>query len=338
MKAYIEKFLGAPMHPHLEHVIEYYYWSAAACSASEISAAVGLNFITSDMNSMAVTPGGNSAVAEATFKKIRCEVPAANLRPASLAFDVRTAPGGVHVSYVDSAGRAKTLKAKFAVMSCPKFIVSKILHGIESERSSVIQDLSYRSYLLANVLVEQHLKDSFYDVYFMEQSVMNKKDVHAKALAQKATDMTYANISTPHPSRVVLTAYRGLPFDGARQSIYKPEAYERFRAEFESQIYQQFLPLLGVKKENVVDLRITRWGHPLPLAKAGQISGKMIDAIRKPFNDRVYFVEQDNWMTPAFEVAFGEAMYWTTVVQKQLEASTEIRQHPSAAQTLSLTC
>ena len=76
---------------------------------------------------------------------------------------------------------------------------------------------------------------------------------------------------------------------------------------------------MNASPENVMDLRLSRWGHPLPVAEAGLIANGTIDVIRKPFKRRVFFVEQDNWILPAFETAAGEAMIWAPVVDQFLK-------------------
>lgn len=241
------------------------------------------------------------------------------MRPSSLVFDVRVVKDGVHVSYVDASGKPKTLHARVAVMCCPKFVAAKILREIEPARTEAIKKLKYRSYLVANVLVNQPLKDSFYDIYFMNSAAMKEAGAEKKEHVQMATDIAYSSLANPSPSHAVLTAYRAIPFEGARKEIYKPTAYEKYRGELEKEIYDIFLPGLGVEKKNVVDFRITRWGHPLPLAEHGLVANKVTDTIRKPFKDRVFFIEQDNWMLPAFEVAFGEAKIWTKEIKKKLK-------------------
>jgi len=65
-------------------------------------------------------------------------------------------------------------------------------------------------------------------------------------------------------------------------------------------------------------LRITRWGHAIPVAQKGLLKAGVYDEMRKPFQDRVYFVEQDNWPLPSFETALDEAFIWTDVIKSKL--------------------
>jgi hypothetical protein len=116
----------------------------------------------------------------------------------------------------------------------------------------------------------------------------------------------------------VLTLYRALPYDSARAEALAPTAYNRYRQEFEAQIKDSILPLLKLKAEDIADLRLARWGHPIPVAAPGLIAEGVPEVLRKPFKDRVFFVEQDNWALPAFETALTEAQLWAPEVEKKL--------------------
>jgi protoporphyrinogen oxidase len=318
---YLKKVLGPNIHPHVERVVEHYFWSASASSAYEISAAGGLNFFAADFGSMAVTPGGNGAIAEATLKKLTETLPAGRLRPGSAVLDVKTDTGGSTVTYVDSKGKLRALRAKSVVMSCPKFVAAKVMDDLEPARRQAIGKLRYRSYIVGNLLLNHPIKDDFYDLFFFSKAQMAEKDTRLAALKQRATDVVYGNFAKVDANRTVLTLFRGFPYEGARSALYQAGSYKDFRKEMEDQIHSTVLPMLGVKPEAVVDLRLARWGHPLPLNAKGLIADGTIDKIRAPFKKRVFFVEQDNWMLPAFETCFFEAGYWAEEVRKAVKAS-----------------
>lgn len=310
-KEYVENILGEPLHPHVDHVFENYFWSAAACSSSEISAAAGLYFFVGDFSHVAVFPGGNGAIAETTLKAIMNEVPQKQLRPSSLVFDVRVEENGVNVSYIDKHNNPKTIRAKTVVMSCPKFVVGKLIDDLEPRRLEVIKKQKYRSYLVANLLINKNLPDNFYDLFTFASEEMKIRDTREAALAQKVTDFVYGNYTKPNLPRSVLTLFRGIPYDDARKEIYGRDFYAKARKEFETQINENILPLLNLTKNDVADLRLTRWGHPLPVFQVGNLRKGYVDVLRKPFKERVFFVEQDNWTLPSFESAFAEAQAWT---------------------------
>ena len=101
-----------------------------------------------------------------------------------------------------------------------------------------------------------------------------------------------------------------MPFAGSRLAVSTPAAYETFRNDFEAQIKKEILPLLKLQEADVVDLRLSRWGHPMPVPAPGLIADGVIDAIRAPFKNRVFFVQQDNWMLAALETCIMEALSW----------------------------
>jgi hypothetical protein len=310
-KEYVEKVVGGELHPHVEEVIEHYFWSAMAASYTEVSAASGLNFFAADFDKVAVLPGGNGAIAEAVLAKLLLSIPHTNLRPSSLVFDVRVVNNAVLVSYVDSKDRVYTIQAETVIMSCPKFVAQRLIDDFEPERTAALNKLRYRSYLVANVLINKTVKDSFYDLFFFDEKSGKLGDVKTAAEKQKTTDFVYANYNTPNTPHTVLTLFRGFPYDNARQEIYAPNAYEKFRAEFEKQIHHEVLPMMGLQSHDVVDVRLSRWGHPLPVSDVGHIAEARVAQFRKPFKNRVFFVEQDNWALPSFETTFAEARTWT---------------------------
>lgn len=312
---YLEKVAGEPLHPHLKKIIEHYFWSACAASATEISAAVGLNFFASDFSAMAVAPGGNAAIGEAVLRDLTKSLPTDRLRPGSFVFDVRQDKDGAVVTYLKD-DKVHSLRAKAVVMSCPKFIVGHLIDDLEPQRKEIIKNLRYRSYLIANVLIDQPVGDNFFDLFFFNSSPEKLTDIRSDAHKQKITDFVLANYTKPKDPRTVLTLSRGFPYDKSREEIYAKDAYAKYKGEFEQQIYSEILPMLKIKKEKLVDIRITRWGHPLPLSAVGNIASGKINELRKPFGKRIFFVEQDNWMVPAFETCFAEANHWAPKIRE----------------------
>ena len=260
----------------------------------------------------------HAAIAEALLVRLFLEIPKRKLRPASLVFDVKYTDDGVLVRYLDKDQKIHTIQAQAVVMSCPKFIAEHLIDDLEPERREVIKSIRYRSYLVANVCLRQRLEDNFYDLYFFRGNRENLNQVTKAAQKQKISDAVYGNFAKPQSDKTILTVFRGFPYDGARPKLLAPEAYENYRKEFEQQIFEEILPPLGVKKENVADVRLARWGHPLPVCEVGNIKNRRIDLLRKPFKDRVFFIEQDNWTLPAFETTFYEAHTFTPQIEELL--------------------
>ena len=318
-RAHMTRIAGGKLHPHVETALEHYCWSSFGTSFSEVSAAAGLNFYAAEFGNVLVAPGGNSAIAEQVLTKLEESVGESRLRTEHTVFDVTVTENGVNVASMDATGAVKVIRARAVVMSCPKFVVSRILSGIEEPRVEAIKKLRYHSYLVANVLLNKPIKDDFYDLFMIGNGAFDPADLQGSANRQRVTDVVLGSFAKGAAGRSVLTLYRGIPYDGGRGLLLSDGAYQQFKGEFEQQIQDEILKLVGASPSDVQDLRITRWGHPLPSADAGLIANGVIDAIRKPFQERVFFVEQDNWMLPAFETAATEALIWAPVIDKYLK-------------------
>jgi phytoene dehydrogenase-like protein len=332
-KAHLERIAGAPLIPTIEAAIEQYCWSSLGASSTEVSAAAGLNFYASEFSDIVILPGGNAAVAERVLERLSAELPKKNLRTDSLVYDVKVVEDGVIVSYQDAGGTPRALHAKACVMACPKFIVGKTLADIEPERLEAIRKLKYHSYLVANVCINGGGTAPFYDLYMLGDGKVDTSNIQASAEKQKVTDVIYANYAKASNGSTVLTLYRGMPYASARAEILATSSYGKFQAEFKKQIEEAILPLLKIRKEDVVDLRLARWGHPLPLAAPGLIAEGTVDILRSPFKKKVFFVEQDNWALPAFETAVTEAQLWAPEIEAALEGEKQTEAPISAAAT-----
>lgn len=317
---HLRRISGGKLHPQIEAALEHFCWSTLGSSISEISAAAGLNQYAGELGNVYITPGGNSALAERILQLIRQENPASNFRPGSIVVDVQRVADGVVVAYEDHAGVLRSIHAKAVIMSCPKFVVKHVLNGIESSRLTAISKLRYTPYLVANVMIEGNVKDSFYDLFLLGDGKVDFTDIAKSAEQQKATDVILGTYTKPDGKHTILTLYRSLPFTAGRGLIYAPDSYEKYRLEFEQQVNQEILPLVGISKNRVKDIRLSRWGHPMPVPVRGLISDGTIDELRRPFAERVFFVEQDNWLLPCLETAAQEALNWAPEVDKLLKS------------------
>ena len=320
-KEKLEQVAGGKLHPHIETAIEHYCWSSFGASMTEISAASGLNFYAGEFGKIYVAPGGNSAVCERLLHRLSQKLPKSCFRPNSVVFDVKVVDDGVIVTYSDANDELKAVHAEAVVMSCPKFVVSRILNGIESEpdRMEAIRRLRYRSYLVCNVLLNQPMASDFYDLFMIGDGSVNLDDIATESDKVKATDFVLGTYAKSNTSHSILTLYRALPYDGARSVLLGKGAYDKYRAEFQDQIETQILPLVGIDKSKIADMRVTRWGHPIPVADRGLIRDGTVDILRRPFGKRVFFVEQDNWMLPCMETGATEAVLWAPKIEQLLK-------------------
>jgi hypothetical protein len=315
---YVQKVNGGPLHPHIATALEHYCWSALGAGMKDLSAAVALNFFAAEFGTLMVAPGGNGRLAEEILKKLANQLPRENLRESSTVVDVRLQGETTLVTYLNAAGELRSIEAKACVLACPKFVVGKILHGMEADRAAVIQELKYHPYLIANVCLKKKLSVDVYNAFLLKDGKVQVQDVAGSAKRHKTTDMVFANYGADASDHTVLTLYRPLPWQGARAEIYADSAFETIHKEFSEEL-PQILELLGVKPEEVADLRIARWGHPLPIAAPGLLRSGKLEILQRTFQDRVFFVEQDNWMLPSIETCATEALRVAPLVQELLQ-------------------
>lgn len=316
---HIQKILGEKPHPHIETALEHYCWSTFASTTREINAAVGLNCYAAEFGKVYVASGGNAAIAELFMKKTLATVPASLLRCGSTVLEVDVREKKVFVTYQDPQKQIRIIEADAAIMACPKFVVKHILKDMEPLRRKSIEKLRYRSYLVANLILQGEVPTEFYDLYLLDNGQIHQQKLQNHFKSYGITDIVLATYAKAQKDQTILTLYRGLPFDGARAQILGA-SYEQLKSDFTAQIDKEILPLLGFKQEQKIDLRLTRWGHPMPVPQLNFLSDGTVDQIRKPFKDRVFFVEQDNWLLPAIETCATEALYWAPQVEKVLKS------------------
>jgi len=321
-KGHLERILGETLHPHIASVIEHYCWSSFGASMAELSAAAGMNFFAAEFGEVIVAAGGNSAIAERVLKRLQDKVGEGNLRSEAIVVQVRVEGDGVITTYLDgTTGKLRAIRSETVIMSCPKFVVKRILKDIEPDRLAAIARLKYRSYLVANLLIKKPLRHDQYDWYLLGEGKVDFGDVKATAVKQGLTDVIFANFAkgdAASNTHSILSLYRALPYDFARPEVLMPGSFDRFKAEFEKQIHREVLPLFNLEKSDVDSLRMARWGHPMPVAEKSFVADGVPEIISRPFKDRVFFAEQDNWALPCFETVAFESQKWTKEVARIL--------------------
>jgi hypothetical protein len=233
--------------------------------------------------------------------------------------DVRTVANGVEVLYANADGALVRVFGKSVIMACPKFIAAKVMDQLEKPRTKAIARLRYSSYLVANVLLNVASPSDEYDIYLIGEGKLPSQDARENSDAHRATDVVNAGYASSRQSKSVLTLYRALPYEGARGEILSGDAYARFEKEFKEQLSREILPALGVTPDAIHEIRLTRWGHPIPVAVPGLFVEGVFSRINKPFQGKVFFANQDNWAAPALETSVLEALRWAPQVRKALK-------------------
>ncbi len=314
----LSEVVGGRLPPHLETALEYYCWSTYAASAKEISASAALNFLAQESNPIRIGAGGNARIGEVLLERLVRELPTKNLRTQALVVKVKVHDDHAEVWYEDAERNLRRIHTRCVVMCCPKFVAAKFLEGIESERVNAIKKIKYRSYMTANLLLKKKPKALFYDLFMTGNGKSKYGNLEKWQDEVNATDFVLANFADRSAGVTALTFYRAFPVDGMRAKLNTPEAYSEYRKKFETQIAKSVLPLLELSQADVADLRLTLWGHALPVATPGFYSDGTIEQLRKPFKGRVVFVEQDNWLYPSTQTGATDTILLQEEIRKAL--------------------
>jgi glycine/D-amino acid oxidase-like deaminating enzyme len=292
------------LHPHVEEFFQVYCWSSFGGSLEELSAAQFLNFVASETQGEQALPGGNSAITRGLWQALGGATEP-RLRAGALALEVKNVADGVEVLYEDAAGKLRRLRAKCAVVAAPKLVARYIVKGLDPARDALWKELTYRAYVVANVLLKRRAPDSSYDVFRLEGAVPAAPSFGSRT-DRAFTDFIFADWANAGRGEAsVLTFYRPYPFEGARSILMNDASFGRVRGEIEAGL-PKLLAELGIEDGEVAGVRLTRWGHAMPLARPGLASEEASRKLGAP-HGKIAFANQDNCVNPAFETCFAAA-------------------------------
>jgi hypothetical protein len=323
LKEDLEARMGMEIPPLLAAAVQAYCYSSFAAGWDEISAASGWNFLAAEEFGRWVTPGGNAFMAQRMWETLAAkdeEVPEScrpyHIRGGCRVVDVRPLPFGREmVTYVDPQGECHAIRAKHVVMACPKLFANRILHDLgdrDPAKHEAFSRLEYRAYLVANVLLEAPIKRDFYDIFLLGNGDFPMNEFEAQHRGE-VCDMLNSMFTRPAGqagSSSVLTLYWPLPFDFARWTLLIGTGWRDYASRLAVQV-KRMLKMLDVPSTAVRQIRMTRWGHALPIAAPGLIADGTCEELRRPMDDRIWFVQQDNWALPAVENCLLDAKTYT---------------------------
>lgn len=298
------------LHPHIHEFFQDYCWSSLGGSMNELSAAQCLNFLLSDLFGVGAFPGGNSAITENLVNRLSRDLPHTCLRPSHLVVDIRRVSDGVLITYEDSEGILRSIQARACIVCSPKFVAKHLIDGLPDDQRVAMSALRYRAYIVANILLKVNVPSQAYDLYRIEP----------KAESRTYTDLVFASWAAhDRHSRSVLTLYRPYPVDSGRAALYAETAFADLKKSFES-VVPELVKTLDLPENSIQTIRLTRWGHPLPLGEPGLIAKGILQKAASVVSDRIFLAQQDNWASPCFESAFGAASRASDEVRKLLSA------------------
>ncbi len=327
LKDHIEATLTVPVPRLLETAINAYCFSSFNSGWEGISAACGWNFIAAEEFGRWVLPGGNAGMIEALWEKLlplEAQTPR-NCPPKYLRCGVRVVEvrvlGRDRVLVVTKDGNSvfRSMIAKRVVMACPKHVARWVLTEMRAndpDRFAQFTDVNTSAYVVANVLLNRPVQTHFYDLFMLRNGEFEQ--VYDPSNPLRITDVVngaFARRGHEHTS--VLTCYWPLSFGTGRFAIIADDAFEVFANRVAPEL-DAALNILHLNRNDIEQIRLTRWGHAMPIAKVGLISRGISEALREPWMDHVFFVNADNWSLPAVETCLEEALFWAPRIEAGL--------------------
>lgn len=302
---------------HVEEFLHEYCWSSFGGSLEELSAAQTLNFLSADLGGTIALPGGNSAIARELYSR-SARGRGDNFRTGAFVVDIKPVSDGVHVCYETAERKFKTIHARTCVVASPKSVARFVVNGLSPEQNQAMARIRYRAYVVSNVLIKKRIPSASYELFRLTGKLPEspRKDAQTRPF----TDLIFASwAGGDRADHSVLTLYKSQPYEGARQFLFNPNAHEKHRKQVEDSL-PEVMGALGLSADDVSGIRMTRWGHAIPLAAAGMIASGQLETASRPVGGRIFFANQDNWANPCFETAIGAAELAVAQARKAISA------------------
>lgn len=293
---------GRPYPPLLLSVIDCYCRAAFCAGLKELSAWAGLNFFLADMGSSFVLPGGNARVVERMAERIEGAKPGRIVAGRAV---VRVAAKNKRwlVTTASADGKFSTYEARAVVVALPKFVAARVVDCIPSAQLGAISQIRTRPYLVVNGLFRRRLLPDIYGGYTLPGNPF--------------TDLGVAEFASRSPSgKSVLALYYPMT-EAQRGKLLLDDSFAGFQAQART-AFQSILAGQRMKPEDLLDVKLTRWGHAVPYPRPGQISSGLFEAASKPARG-LWYCGQDSDGTPCIE----------TALQSAFEAAASVRKHLS---------
>jgi hypothetical protein len=177
-----------------------------------------------------------------------------------------------------------------------------VIREVEPAQLQAIDQIQYRAYIVGNIILKRPIRPAGYDVFLL-QGTPPPEPSAMRPSTRAFTDFCFANWSYPSANApTVLTAYKAFPYQGARQFLFNPLSHQKHMESFAAEA-AKILLVLGLQNSDVAGIRMTRWGHAIPVAARGMLSSGILDRASAPLGGRVFFANQDCFANPSFESA-----------------------------------
>jgi hypothetical protein len=311
--------------------IEYYCWGAFGTTAEETSAYHGLNFFAAEFGDVLVYPGGNGFITRRLAERIAGRDPQC----------IRT---GHWVLRIEREGAGQPAKpgagtfgitaweneklhrfhSRAVVFAAPLFLAPKLIPSLPEAQRKAIGSLDYRSYVVANLLLRRNANQIFASPAFRrgyELTRVHGVDARRVPTEKLSNEKVFSDAiladfaSGRHPTHGVLTVYRPYPFAAGRATVMNA-SYEAMDAEIRREVLAGFGPH-GLRARDIEETRISRWGHPMIVARPGQLADGTMRAASQS-QPGLYFAHTDVQGAPAYENALAAAFDTVEALNKAL--------------------
>ena len=302
--------------------IEYYCHGAFATTAAETSAYHGLNFFAAEFGATLVYPGGNAFIA----RRIAARIAPQRMRVGSWVLRVER-EGGLYGVTAWQDGKLHRYRARSVIFAAPLFLAPAIIPGLPEAQRRAIATLRYRSYVVANVLLRRRVDEIVADAALRESHELTRvhgidvDQVPAREISTRKvfSDAVWADFAAGrHASRAVLTVYRPYPYASGRRELLA-RGFDQIEAELRREVLAGFGPH-GLRNEDIAGVRLSRWGHPMLVARPGQLADGTLKAAAQA-QPGLYFAHTDAQGAPAFENAMAGARAAVAAVTAYLGGS-----------------
>ena len=286
----LRKEFNSELSSDLLAYLQTYARASFASRAEELSGYAMLNFLSPEFEtSIYCYPGGNSFMARTMEEKLKeRNYTLKNLNPVIY---VKNVSGGVEVASFDLANhRYAKYKAKKVIVASQKFVAKRIVKDISIDQKNAMDSLKYKTYFVANILLKNRPKESWYDSY-----LLNSGD-------SWASDIVLADYPIGADKRnkySVLTVYMPYTADTKRSEVLSksasPDLEKKYFEDIQSLIRTELSPLqdkYGFTEKDIYDINLTRWGHALVFSGKGMFSRDIFEKASVPV-DNIHFANQD---------------------------------------------
>ena len=296
-----------PKRPILfDEFITQYCWSSFNADWDEISAAQGLNFILSDLQKTIAFPGGNAFISQTIFNSLMSAICPPEIRSKCFVCKISDKNGKAIITFDNHLRKLESVSADYCIVATQKKFSKHIIENLSKEQEYAMDRIMYRSYLVGNLLLKKKIPSAGYDVFSLKGKIPDsaRRDLEDRY----ATDLIFANwASHDQDDKSILTFYIPRSYQGAEQYLLSPYAHEKYYNKL-MELLPLILESIDLNINDVEGIRMTRWGHAMPIAKVGLIASGYLEKAQASINNRIFFANQDNWANPCFETAFNSAL------------------------------